>query len=313
MIHYCNQMPWNSERAAIEVVAMDHNAGAQRYARYDELSNAFELVQADDGAGSATRHGYGHGTVNPYTGDVYHRLAEYGYEASGLLVRKFAKGAAAFVNLARVPTLFYMQNAIGSCWWSGAFHGAGAQGCLLIYNSGDSKTGGSPDDGGMYAYDPLTNQWFASWRGVSPFYGTQGSTYHSVMAYSKKKNVAVYGGGNDNPTKLWRMASDRSVVAMPNTPAGCTVGVQRGIICDDPVTGDFLLLSEGNLWQLDPSGAGAWAKQTGARVPPSGVGDPAAPEGVTCTPIPDYGVVAYITQTSSNGGTMYLYKHAAGS
>jgi hypothetical protein len=116
-IHYCNQMPWNPQRSAIEIVAMDHNAGMQRYMRYNALSNAFELVQADDGAGTATRHGYGHNSVNPFTGDVYHRLAEYGYEGSGPLVRKFAMGGSSFTNLARPTTLFYMQNAIGSCWW----------------------------------------------------------------------------------------------------------------------------------------------------------------------------------------------------
>src|SRR5690349_13672838 len=92
MIHYCNQMPWNPVRKAIEIVAMDHNAGMQRYVRYNDSTNAFEVVQADDGAGSSTRHGYGHTAVNPSTGDLYHRLAEYNYEGSGPLVRKWAQG-----------------------------------------------------------------------------------------------------------------------------------------------------------------------------------------------------------------------------
>jgi len=310
MIHYCNQMPWNPVRRAIEIVAMDHNAGMQRYARYNELTNAFELVQADDGAGSATRHGYGHTTVNPYNGDLYHRLAEYDYEGSGPLVRKWAQGGSSWTALARPTKLFYMQNAIGSCWWSGSFTGAGAQGCLLLYNSGDSALGGSANDGGIYAYNPLTNSWFWSSRGMSPFYGTAGNSYHSVMAYSATRNVAVYGGGNDNPTKIWRLNADRSVTAMPNTPSGCALGVQQGILCEDPVTGNFLVLSQGNLWELNPTGSGSWTKLSGSRVPPSGVGNPAAPEGVTCTPIPDYGVVAYTTQSSRSGGTLFLYKHA---
>ena len=310
MIHYCNQMPWNPVRSAIEIVAMDHNAGVQRYARYNAKTNAFEVVQSDTGAGNATRHGYGHNAVNPYTGDLYHRLAEFDYEGSGLLVRKFAMGGSSFTNMARVPVLYYMQNAIASCWWSGAFTGAGAQGCLLVFNSGDSAIGGSAADGGMYAYNPLTNSWFWSSRSMAPNYGTSGATYHSVMAYSTAKNVAVYGGGNDNPTKLWRLNADRSVTHMPNTPSGCAVGVQQGIVCEDPATGNFLVLSQGNLWELNPSGSGSWTKLSGTRVPPSAVGDPRAPEGVTCTPIRDYGVVAYITQSSRSGGTLYLYKHA---
>lgn len=310
MIHYCNQMPWNPVRKAIEIVGMDHNAGMQRYVRYSAATNAFEVVQADDGAGAATRHGYGHTVVNPATGDLYHRLAENHYEGPGPLVRRFAQSGGSWTNLARPGTLFYMQNAIAACWWTGPFAGAGAQGCLLVYNSGDSAVGGSADDGGIYAYDPLSNNWFWSARRMSPFYGTKGNTYHSVMAYSAQRNVAVYGGGNDNPTKSWRLNADRSVTAMPNTPAGCTLGVQQGILCEDPATGNFLVLSQGSLWELNPTGAGRWTKLSGGRVPPAGVGNPTAPAGVVCTPIRDHGVVAYITQTSSTGGTFYLYKHA---
>ena len=32
--------------------------------------------------------------------------------------------------------------------------------------------------------------------------------------------------------------------------------------------------------------------------------------GVIASAIPEYGVVAYITQTSQTGGTFFLYKHA---
>ena len=70
------------------------------------------------------------------------------------------------------------------------------------------------------------------------------------------------------------------------------------------------MLSQGSLFELNPSGSGTWTKLSGSRVPPSAVGNPTAPHGVTCTPIKDYGVTAYITQTGRSGGTFYLYKHA---
>jgi hypothetical protein len=108
------------------------------------------------------------------------------------------------------------------------------------------------------------------------------------------------------------MSSDRSVVQMPDTPTGCTVGIQQGILCADPVTGNFVVLSQGNVWELNPDGAGSWAHLPD-RAPPAGVGNPAAPDGVTCTPIAAHGVIAYITQTSQSGGTMFLYKHAGSS
>jgi hypothetical protein len=311
MIHYCNQMPWNPQRSAIEIVAMDHNAGLQRYVRYNARTNAFEVVQTDTGS-SGTRHGYGHTTVNPNTGDLYHRLAEFDYEGSGPLVRKYAMGGSSFTNLARPSTLFYMQNGIGSCWWSGSFAGGGAQGSLMIYNSGDSNLPpGSANDGGLYCYNPLTNSWFYTARGVTPNYGANSDqTYHSVMAYSAAKNVAVMGGGNANNKKLWRLNSDRTVTAMPDAPSGCTVGVQAGILCEDPVTGNFLVLSQNNLFELNPSGSGSWTRLSGTRVPPSGMNPTGGAQGLICTPIPGYGAIAYIQQTGSGGGTFYLYKHA---
>jgi hypothetical protein len=313
MTHYCNSMPWNPFDHAIEIVGMDHNAGMQRYVRYDALTNDFQVIMADTGVGSATRHGYDHGALNPYTGDLYHRLAEYDYEGSGPLVRKLALGAKSFSNLARPKTLFYMTNAIGVCWWSGTFTGAGAQGCLLVFDSGDSKIGGAANDGGMYGYDPLTNAWFWTSDGMAPYFGSGGSaTYHSVLEYSSVHNCAVYGGGNAQPKKLWRLGSDRKFVAMPDTPGGTAVGIQAGNLVDDPVTGNFLLVSNGQLWELDPRGAGKWTQRPS---PPAGVGNPGpssygALDGVISCSIDEYGVVAYVKQTSKSGGTFFLYKNA---
>jgi hypothetical protein len=139
---------------------------------------------------------------------------------------------------------------------------------------------------------------------MAPNYGG-GATYHSVMEYSAIKNVAVYGGGNAAPTKLWRMSADGSVLAMPNVPAGKRVGIQGGLLVAEPVTGNFLVLSARELWELNPDGAGTWTQLAS---PPAGVGDPGFPTAVISSAISDYGVVAYITQPSRTGGTFYLYK-----
>lgn len=79
---------------------------------------------------------------------------------------------------------------------------------------------------------------------------------------------------------------------------------------EDPVSGNFLVLSQGNLFELNPTGSGSWTRLSSSRVPPSAVGNPTAPAGVCCTPIPELGVVACITQTSATGGSFFLCKHA---
>lgn len=310
MIHYCNAMPWNPVSRSIEIVAMDHNWGSLRYARYVEGLNKFVLMSNDIGFGSATQHGYDHNSVNPHTGDLYHRLIKNAVGGSSLSVaRKALSSATTFVEIPSVSTN-YSQIAIGSCWWSGNFSGAGAQGCLVLFNSGDSF--GRSTDGQIAAYDPLTNKWFMNKLGMAPNYKSGGSTYHSVIEYSAGRNVAVYGGGNDAPRRLWRLNADGSATVMPDVPSGRAVGMQQGNLSCDPVTGNFLLLSAGELWELNPTGSGSWTQLTGSRTPPSGVGipGPGNPDGVISTSIPEYGVVAYITQTSQTGGTFYLYKHA---
>jgi len=304
MLHFSNSMPWNPFSKVIEIVGMDHNWGMQRHVRYDVRTNQFVLVTADDGLGTQTQHGYDHNAVNPYTGDLYHRFYS-GFTGS---IRSFRKalGAGSFVELPSVPASSGLEQvAIGATWWSGAFSGAGAQGAWMIFNSGNANNAAT--DGQIVAFDPLTNTWFYNQQGKAPFYGS-GSTYHSVMEYSAVKNVAVYGGGNVAPDRLWRLNQDGSFIAMPNVPAGKGVGIQQGLLVNDPASGNFLLLSAGELWELDPNGSGSWNQLA---IPPNGVGipGPTNPQAVIASSISDYGVVVFITQPGQTGATFFLYKH----
>jgi hypothetical protein len=304
MLHYSNTMPWNPFSKVIEIVAEDHNYGSQRHVRYDVATNLFVLVANDAGLGNGPDHGYDHNTVNPYTGDLYHRM--YSGFSGTISARKKALSASSFVALPSVAAAD--QVAIGAAWWSGAFAGAGSQGAFMIFNSGNAT--GSANDGQILAYNPLSNTWFYNQQGKAPFYGS-GSTYHSVIEYSPIKNVAVYGGGNAAPNRLWRLNSDGSFIAMPNVPAGKGVGIQKGLLVNEPVTGNFLLLSGGELWELNPSGSGSWTQQTGSRTPPNAVGipGPTTIEAVIASSISDYGVVVFITQPGHTGATFFLYKH----
>jgi len=298
MIGYSNSMPWNPISKVIEIVGSDHVGANENlhHVRYNPAANRFVPAQAAPivpGIG----HGYDHNTLNPYTGDLYTRL----YGLGSVNVKRKALGAPSFADIPGVQA--YGQVAIGTAWWSGPFVGGGTQGALMIFNSGNAV--GGPNDGQILAYNPLTNAWFFNKQGMAPGYGS-GPTYHSVIEYSAVKNVAVYGGGNAAPGKLWRLSADGSTLTMPSVPSGKSVGIQQGVLVDEPVTGNFLLLSAGELWELNPSGTGSWAQLAS---PPSGVGIPGrttlAPIAVS---IPDYGVVAFITQPSKTGGTFFLYK-----
>jgi hypothetical protein len=330
MLHYANNCAWNRFNRCIEIVGADHSYGAtMRYVRFDTASNSFVLVNAGgDGLDSGT--GPGHefcGTVvNPYTGETYYRhYCSYG--VSPTIVTKAALNGTAFSTaIPPSPSAIIGVNQ-GNCWWSGSFKSVGSQGCLMSFNPETASVyvdGGTASDGYMQWYDPLSNAWGGQ-TGASPFYplsasdaaydpANQNEFYHEVAAYSALKNVMVYGGGNAAPRKLWKMDSTGTVTRLTDVPAGKAVGIQHGNLREDPATGNFLLLSANELWELDPSGAGTWKQQTGSRTPPVDVGRPGpaaagAIDGVVSCAIPEYGIVVYIKQTSPTNSAMYLYKH----
>ena len=308
-IGYCSTMPWNAITHVIEIVGMDHNAGALRHMRYDEAENSFVLVDGD-ALGTGTEHGYDHNAVNPYTGDLYFRRVAIG-TGEITAYRKVLDGSE-FEEIPTTAPVGFDQIAIGACWWSGAFNasgGHGSQGSFMVFNSGDSD--GSATDGVIVAYDPVASPpgWFYNEDSRAPSYGG-GSTYHSIMEYSTIKNVAVYGGGNQASNRLWKMDENGNVTALTNLPTGKTVGVNTndGILVPDPVTGNFILNSADELWELDPDGSGTWTEIVGSE-PPTNM-SPFEPNFIVAVEIPDYGVIAYIRQQGSSGGSeMWLYKH----
>jgi hypothetical protein len=308
---FAHEMPWNPVNRSIEIIGADHNynsaiGGANRHMRYNEATNAFVLV-GDNYLNEEpiVAHGYDHASVNPANGDLY-------FKRYGSLKGTLSAAVKRDGTWSALPPVSngYDQVAQGTCWWSGPFTaqgGHGAQGSFMVYNAGTSK--GAASDGQINAFDPLSGKWFFSASGVTPYYGV--GTYHNIISYSAVKNVAVFGGGNGAPKKLWKMTADGTVSAMPDAPGATAVGVQRGILLAEPVGGNFLLLSAGELWELNPDGGGAWTRQMGRRQPPTGVGTPGPTMisnmiGVT---LPDHGVVAFIRQDNRKDGAFWLYKH----
>ncbi len=261
-----------------------------------EATNQFVLV-SNNATAEGLNHGYDHTTVNPYTGDIYHR------DYDSTTIERKVYGGSSFAALSSSwNSRGFTQADIASCWWSGPFSGgsgAGTQGCLLIcnpyYNSGGSL-------GQISAYNPLSGSWFFESLGVTPGIDTSGGPRGNVIEYSDTKNVAVYGGGVGAETRLWRLDPTGACFAMPNVPSGKQLGIQGGNLVCDPKTGNFLLLSAGQLWELNPTGSGAWAQQTGSRVPPAGVGvpGPTNPQAVISCALPEHGVVAYIRSSCTS-------------
>ena len=75
-----------------------------------------------------------------------------------------------------------------------------------------------PATGSSESTIPSATPGRSSSQGMSPFYGG-GGNYNAVMAYSRSKNVAVYGGGNVAPQKVWKMSSNGAATALADAPS----------------------------------------------------------------------------------------------
>ncbi len=286
-----NDVGYDPVRRIAHYVGKRQNSYPYRHIYYRE--DKHDWVVGVNVTSNSSGHGYDHNAVDPRTGDVYMRRYGYGvrgvYKASGGNLNSWGS----------IPnwqdTGGNTQVAIGATWWSGEFTGL-TQGGLLIYDSGESD---------VFIYDPVTSSWETPITDIG-----QTSTYHSIMSYSAVHNVAVFGGGNDQSRRIWRLNSDRSITAMPNAPFN--VGVYTGggaYVVEDPVTGNFLFVSTqaNKMYELDPTGSGSWSLVNVSV--PTDIRD--GDRGNICWSVPDSGVVVFAGASSSGESpSMYLYKHA---
>jgi hypothetical protein len=290
-----NDVGYDPVRGQAHYVGKRQNSFSYRHIYYREASH--DWVVGATVSGVTVGHGYDHQAVDPATGYVYFR--PYGGDPARTIYRASPQNLSSWSSFTDWPLSGgYVQVAVGMTWWSGNFAGL-TRGGLIVYNSGAIN-------GQIQIFDPVTNTW------ETPIAGFGGvSTYHSALAYSPVLNVAVLGGGNDNPRKVWRLNADRSVTQLKDAPSayGPLVGGAAYLV-NEPVTGNFLLVSKnGTMWELDPTGAGTWIQLTGSAAPPSGVFDP--DRGNICWAAPTHGVVVFAgVDSTGTSPQMWLYKHA---
>ncbi|HWP22577.1 MAG TPA: hypothetical protein VNM15_00140, partial [Candidatus Binatia bacterium] len=171
-------------------MGVDHGDQPMHHVIYDEATNTWSLVERifdfnnDGGA-----HGYEHLAINYFTGELYYRRYS-GFTGSYKINRCAAPctGTTSWTIPWSTISTAFDQVAVGTGFWSGTLAGAtGGVGAYILYGSG-------APNGNLFIVNPTNGSLIAT---VSGFGGN--STYHSFFEYSPVKNVAVFGGGNDNP------------------------------------------------------------------------------------------------------------------
>lgn len=300
-IPFSNKAAWDPVRKAIRYCGSDHHGGDPAYGlfemQYLDSTNTWSIV------GMATTsnqpfHGYDHVAVRPDTGDFYTHVPTGGSFPERVWKRLPPGGSWSSISGPSV----YQQASAGVCWWTGTLSGSGSMGALVVWLLGL---------GDLMIYDPVLNSWQDVHVSV-----VGDNLYHGVCVYSPVYNCAIFGGGNSTPRGLWRLNSNRTVTQLSNAPLD--FGIQRANVVCDPVSGKFLFFGGGSFYEMVPTGSGTFTALTGGRIPPAaglhGVSNPAGgaggPDALISCPIPDYGVIAYMSASGASYANMFLYKHA---
>lgn len=331
MINDSYYFAWDPFNKRIVYVGQDHYnisppshipGNTQRHCWFDDASGLFVVGTNDTTVKDDTQtpeHGFGHSAVNPHNGHVF-IYTGYNHDNAHVPLWECNPGVSAAFSLAATASSIDAQVSIACCWWDGAFTGRtlGSQGAFMLFNSGACAGVGT---GELLIYDPTVPGFLTTITGFT------GSEYTSddncVMAYSKVKNCALFGGGHSNigvtPNNVvcYRLNSDGTVTRMPNCPASSGMGAHNGVIAADPVGGNFLLFNDTEVWELNPTGSGTWTQQTGGKAMPAGFqGHYAVPgslsvdaSGGAPTTVTDYGVIAHTIMPHQSTQSMWLYKH----
>ena len=185
----------------------------------------------------------------------------------------------------------------------------------MTFGGESTAVDAGPTNGRILGYDPLSDSWFYNQASRAPGGGGSGggNNYHQIMSYNPTKNYVVYGGGNYDYGEFWKMTATGVVTTMPKTSTlagiadkGASGGQGSGKLVFDPASGHFIMVSRGEVWTLNADGAGVWAQKGNA--PAAVYGEAPGNQHVVAVPLPEHGVIAFIAQTGSTGGTFWLYK-----
>jgi hypothetical protein len=314
ILEYTDKQNWNPQNNTVMILGASHPNSdnglyIQKFMKYTDSNNTWsELVMPGCGGlgpdpscpppfpyDTGQAHEYHHATINPNTGDLYHR------QYNSNRVMKFAHATQTWslctaipgsTNVAEVLQYFPDRNS-------------------LIYIDGDWGIWEMP-----LASGNCTGSWtnFAGGNGGGSPQFTNISGYHVQGAYSSLCGCILFVG--QTSTSMWRFNSNGTIAQVANTPQipGIPQGGGGAIFTVDPVSQHILMWHNSNaattMYDYNPT-TNAWS--TISRGSPMFPGPEGGVTETVAIPIPVYGVIMFVQATSTNSsGQIRLYKHAAG-
>jgi len=284
ILQYANKAVWDPKARRFMFMGAPHYE-PHRFVIFSEATNGWTTgplansCQSTD-AGCVS-HSYDHNTIDPATGDMYHRLV------STNQVYRLRSSATTWTKLPDIPMGVNPQCCGALEWFPDRNE--------LVYFDGDW---------GVWAYSPASN----AWRQIAHTNGGSGGglpklpmeSYHNVGYYSPKDKAMLFGGGSN----LYRYAADGSFTTLRTPPV--PVAVTQTVIAPDPVSGKFLVFADGNRFYDYDLATDTWTQKNAASVPPIWLNGDVF--DAVAAPVSTHGVVMLI-RYDFDRSRIFLYKH----
>jgi len=283
---YSEDGAWDPATRQFLYIGGDHN-GIAEFVSYSADTNTWKRLPRPSWIGTTkgthTMHGYDHNAINPATGDFYHR------PFGGKTIWKCRISTGTWAALPAIATDDYLACAMGVEYFP-------ELGGLVVVNGAGGK-------GSVYLFSEKDQKWTTLARNLPM------GTYHNFAEYSPPQKVMIFGGGNENPTALYKLDAAGKVSPLKNAPVG--LGIMQSIVTVDPVSGDFLVFGSGGTFHVYDGAADSWKLQSG----PVPIFSPAKDNKIhqiDATPISSYGVTLFAKffPGSPPQAWVYLYKHS---
>src|SRR3990172_5169055 len=222
IVQYTDDAQWDPIARQVYFIGASYgfSSGAQRgnFIKYNEATNQWTLMPRPVPPFPNLAHAYDHSALNPATGEFYHSL----YNDRDIY--RYNPATNSWSLLTTIP-----QNIMSNLQITKGLEYFPEMGGLVWYSSGR----------GLYFYNTSTNQWSVL-RSNDP---CSNNCYHEFTEYDPVHKIILFGGG-DGSNALYKLDSLGNVTQMNNPPIG--LGITKSIITVDPVSGKFLVATEGN-------------------------------------------------------------------
>ncbi|MGE0764595.1 MAG: hypothetical protein AB7N80_15070 [Bdellovibrionales bacterium] len=217
-------------------------------------------------------HAYYHLALNPSNGDLYLRA----YAATEVKKKPFGQAWNSIANFSNIAS-----QVAGGLEWFPALN-AGMGGLVFI------------DALGAQTWNPSTNTWTTRSSNLSGL-----GPYHNWIATAGEN---LYFGGGNGSTTMYRLDKSGAVTSAPNTPLQAGVwATGLSPVISHPDKKQLLLFSFGSTGTVHKFDGNSWSVNSSHQLN--------AGDWIFAVPVSDYGVVLFITQsTSVSNPVVKVYK-----